>query len=68
MYTITFSLIQVKIRWQRNNNTYCSRLGNLKLSKMAKKFYELKKVRPCLVGKKFSVFSIQTFRKQGKRV
>ena len=25
-------------------------------------------VRPCLVGRKFSVFCIQTFRKQGKRV
>ena len=24
--------------------------------------------RPCLVGRKFSVFSIQTFRKQGKHV
>ena len=24
--------------------------------------------RPCLVGRKFSVFCIQTFRKQGKRV
>ena len=26
------------------------------------------KSRPCLVGRKFSVFSIQTFRKQGKHV
>ena len=25
-------------------------------------------VRPCLVGRKFSVFSIQIFLKQGKRV
>ena len=25
-------------------------------------------LRPCLVGRKFSVFCIQTFRKQGKRV
>ena len=25
-------------------------------------------IRPCLVGRKFSVFSIQTFRKQGKHV
>ena len=25
-------------------------------------------IRPCLVGRKFSVFCIQTFRKQGKRV
>ena len=29
---------------------------------------DVKFVRPCLVGRKFSVFSIQTFRKQGKRV
>ena len=28
----------------------------------------LEKLRPCLVGRKFSVFCIQTFRKQGKRV
>ena len=27
-----------------------------------------KQFRPCLVGRKFSVFCIQTFRKQGKRV
>ena len=26
------------------------------------------RLRPCLVGRKFSVFSIQTFRKQGKHV
>ena len=26
------------------------------------------KIRPCLVGRKFSVFYIQTFRKQGKHV
>ena len=25
-----------------------------------------KNIRPCLVGRKFSIFSIQTFRKQGK--
>ena len=25
-------------------------------------------IRPCLVGRKFSVFFFQTFRKQGKRV
>ena len=28
----------------------------------------LRNLRPCLVGRKFSVFSIQTFRKQGKHV
>ena len=27
-----------------------------------------KSIRPCLVGRKFYVFSIQTFRKQGKHV
>ena len=25
-------------------------------------------LKPCLIGRKFSVFSIQTFRKQGKHV
>ena len=29
---------------------------------------EKRSFRPCLVGRKFSVFCIQTFRKQGKRV
>ena len=29
---------------------------------------DMQNLRPCLVGRKFYVFSIQTFRKQGKRV
>ena len=28
----------------------------------------VRQLRPCLIGRKFYVFSIQTFRKQGKRV
>ena len=30
--------------------------------------FDFENIRPYLVGRKFSVFCIQTFRKQGKRV
>ena len=42
-------------------------LGFMKMGREAK-IHEKIKFRPCLVGRKFYVFCIQTFRKQGKRV
>ena len=38
----------------------------LKTKELGRSFIEI--FRPGLVGRKFSVFSIQTFRKQGKHV
>ena len=32
------------------------------------KKFKIENIRPCLVDRKFFVFSIQTFRKQGKHV
>ena len=41
---------------------------NTKLSFVLNDVWVRKTLRPCLVRRKFSVFCIQTFRKQGKRV
>ena len=42
--------------------------GNMSFFFLKREGKWTRKVRPCLVGRKFSVFCIQTFRKQGKRV
>ena len=62
-YSIPLSLLVFFQNLSINLSQYHSNMGYHPYTHQVPRF-----VRPCLVGRKFSVFCIQTFRKQGKRV